>query len=107
MSALRSLTERFNPTHDGRADFRGYSRGMARGWESKGVEEQIGAAEAARAARERRHLTPGEVEVETRRDGLVLARARIARDLEAAHDPRYRAMLERALAHLDAELASL
>jgi hypothetical protein len=80
---------------------------MARGWESKGVEEQIGAAEAARAARARRQMTEAEIEVEARREGLLLARARIARDLEAARDPRYRAMLDRALAHVDAELASL
>jgi hypothetical protein len=80
---------------------------MARGWESKGVEDQISAAEAARATRDRRQMTPEEVEIEAKRDGLLLARAKLARDLETVVDPRYRAMLERALAHVDAELAGL
>jgi len=85
----------------------GYTLLMARGWESKDVEDQINAAEAARAARERRQMTPEEVEIEAKREGLLLSRAKIARDLETVADARYRAMLERALAHVDAELEGL
>jgi hypothetical protein len=80
---------------------------MARGWESKAVEDQIGAAEAERAARARPQLSPADVERETRREGLLLARARIERDLETVRDERYRTMLARALEHVDAELAGL
>lgn len=80
---------------------------MARGWESKGVEEQIGAAEAERELRGKPVLSAEEVELNVRREGLLLSRARLAAALEAAGDPRYRAQLERALEHLDAEIAAL
>jgi hypothetical protein len=80
---------------------------MARGWESKAIEDQIGAAEAEREARSRPALTPEEAALRERRNGLLLARARTVASLEAAADPRYRALLERSLAHLDAELAAL
>jgi hypothetical protein len=77
---------------------------MARGWESKAVEDQIAAAEAAKQAREGRELTAAERERRARREGLLLSRAKIVRELEAARDARHRAMLERALAHVEAEL---
>jgi hypothetical protein len=77
---------------------------MARGWESKAVEDQIAAAEAAKQAREARELTPAERERRARREGLLLSRAKIVRELEAARDERHRAMLERARAHVEAEL---
>ena len=80
---------------------------MARGWESKAIEDQIGAAEAERAARSRPALTVEEAALRERRNGLLLARARTVASLGAATDPRYRALLERSLAHLDAELAAL
>jgi hypothetical protein len=77
---------------------------MARGWESKAVEDQIAAAEAAKQAREGRELTAAQRERRARREGLLLSRAKIVRELEAARGERHRAMLERALAHIDAEL---
>ena len=49
---------------------------MARGWESKSVEDQMDAAESARAAAAKPKLTPEEVERQTARDGLLLSRAR-------------------------------
>jgi hypothetical protein len=85
----------------------GYTSRMARGWESKAVEDQIGAAEAEREARAKPVLTPLELEHRSRRDGLMLARARVVSAREAARDERYRALLERALAHVDAELGEL
>jgi hypothetical protein len=80
---------------------------MARGWESKSVEDQIGAREAEADASRRPELSAEEVELRTRREGLLLARVRTLASLEAAADPRYRALLERTLAHLDAQLAEL
>ena len=74
---------------------------MARGWESKSVEAQIEMADNQRSAGAR--LT----EMDKRREGLLLSRARVARDLENSRNPRYRRMLEQALEHLDRELASL
>jgi hypothetical protein len=80
---------------------------MARGWESKAVEDQIGAIEAEKESRSRRALTSAELEQRTRREGLMMERARILRDMERGHKRRYLVLLERALAHVDAELARL
>ena len=77
---------------------------MARGWESKAVEDQIAAAEAEKQVRERPELSSGERARLARREQLLLSRARIVSDLKAARNDRHRAMLERALADLDAEL---
>jgi hypothetical protein len=78
---------------------------MARGWESKAVEEQLGAIEAEKEARTKKKLTTAELERRAQKEGLQFSRTRIMKDLEAARDERYRALLERTLAHLDAELA--
>jgi len=79
---------------------------MARGWESKAVEAQIETAEA-RAASNKKQLTPEEVERARLRESLLLSRARVLQDLEQSSNPRYRKMLTDALAHLDARLAQL
>ena len=80
---------------------------MARGWESKAVEDQVAAAEMEKAARDRPVLTVGERERRSRREGFQLSRARTLRDLESASDARHRAMLEEALAHLDREIEAV
>jgi hypothetical protein len=80
---------------------------MARGWDSKAVEDQQAAAEAEKQNRMKPELTADERERRARRDGLVLARARMRKDLESAIDARYRAMLEQAIAHLDREIGAL
>jgi hypothetical protein len=79
---------------------------VARGWESKSVEEQI------RSAREREGevrltLTPAQMEVERKRDSLLLQRRRVANDIEACTEDRYRKTLESGLAYLDSQLAIL
>lgn len=80
---------------------------MARGWESKAVEDQIGALEAEKESRGRRQLTEAEREHQARKQALLLSRARIVKDLEAARHKRYRLLLERALNHLDSELSRI
>jgi hypothetical protein len=79
---------------------------VARGWESKSVENQI---EDARAdAREPRPAKTAEQrERETKRTSLQLARAQVLQDLQVACDRRHRALLEQTLAHLDTEIAKL
>ena len=79
---------------------------MARGWESKAVEQQIS---ERTAESDELKKTPSKVDIENRRkrDGLLLARARTVNALQAAKDERYRGMLQEALAHLDSEIASL
>lgn len=80
---------------------------MARGWESKSVEDQIGEAEAKRDLRRKRKLTPDEAEHLQRKEALVQERARIIREMERAYMRRHLVMLERGLTHIDAELAKL
>jgi hypothetical protein len=80
---------------------------MARGWESKSVEDQMGAAQAERAEKEGRaepHLTPQQREQKERRESLLLSRSQILSRLKVAPNPRYRAQLELALEHLEAQL---
>jgi len=82
-------------------------RVMARGWESKTVEEQISAAEAESEAASKAPLTPEQVERRSKREGLLLQRACALNDLRATRHERRRALLERTLEHLDRQLAEL
>ena len=76
---------------------------MARGWESKSVDDHVSSVES-RQQSIRRELTPEEREAETKRITLTLSRTRILQDLQVVRDPRHRAMLERALADVDEQL---
>jgi hypothetical protein len=80
---------------------------LARGWESKAVEDQIGEAEAKKDVRRKRALTADELEQLKRKETLLLERARIVREMERAYKRRHLVMLERGLAHIEAELAKL
>ena len=80
---------------------------MARGWESKAIEDQLAASEAEKEAKAKPFLTASEMERQTRKNSLQLSRVRILKDLESAHNEGYRALLERTLAHLDSELARM
>jgi hypothetical protein len=80
---------------------------MARGWESKSVEDQMHAAESARGTAAKRKLTPEEMERQAKRDGLLLSRTRTLNALQGACDARYKSLLETTLAHIDDELKQL
>lgn len=80
---------------------------MARGFESKSVQDQWQEAEAARDARKRRRKTDEEVQLEKKQESLQLSRTRILNELEAATSAPRKAQLKAALKHLDAELAKL
>ena len=84
-----------------------YNESMARGWESKAVEDQISEAEAKAQARAKRHLTPSEIERQKRKEALLVERARIEREMREGHKRRYLALLERSLAHVESELSKL
>ena len=75
---------------------------MARGWESKSVEQQ----QAEAASKKERHelLTPEQIADRQRREGLELSRQRILQQLQVACNPRHRQMLQRALAELEERL---
>jgi hypothetical protein len=79
---------------------------MARGWESKSVEDQIQERESA-SAETRPMLTPEEAQLQARREGLQMVRTRTLMSLQSVCDARYRAHLERVLADLDAQLRAL
>ena len=78
---------------------------MARGWESKSIEEQQAAAQAP--AEPRKVLTPEQIAAQRQRDSLLLSRKRVQEQLQEAQNPHYRQMLESALAELDGRLARL
>jgi hypothetical protein len=85
---------------------REYTQNVARGWESKAVEEQIASAEERKAAS--KHVrTSDQLERESRRQGLQLSRTKIARDIENARDARHRAALQHALDYIDAQISAL
>jgi hypothetical protein len=78
---------------------------MARGWESKSVEQQQEEMAEHRKA-VRAPLSPAEQQRNRKRDGLLLSRERVTQQLQVAGNPRHRQMLERAIAELDRQLAS-
>ena len=80
---------------------------MARGWESKSVEDQMDNAKADRDAQIKPRLSVEDRERHTRMQSLRLSRARIVGLLKAARNERYRAQLERTLEELDAQLREL
>jgi hypothetical protein len=75
---------------------------MARGWESKAIEDQQQEAERRRDAG-----GPRESSATDRRRTLELARAQTTRQLALARTAAQRTALERAIADLDAQLQSV
>ena len=81
---------------------------MAKGWESKSVEDQIQNTDnEPNHDNRRKQLTPDQMEAHRRREVLLLSRARVEKDLNASQNPRYRDQLTRALADLDVQLSKL
>ena len=80
---------------------------MARGWESKSVEDQQQAAQAQGAKPAAPPLDPGEAARAADRVTLQLARTRALADLQQACAPAHRAMLEHAIRDLDQKIALL
>ena len=80
---------------------------MARGWESKSVEDQMDEAKADRDAQIKPRLSVEDRERHTRTESLRLSRSRIVGLLKSTRNERYRAQLERTLAELDAQLREL
>jgi predicted nuclease of restriction endonuclease-like (RecB) superfamily len=79
---------------------------MARGWESKSVESQV---ESAREERPSTHAARNEKEklVLREQQNLMLSRAYVERQLEAASNELYVQSLQKALAEIDQKLAIL
>lgn len=80
---------------------------MARGWESKAVEEQISAAEARKEAVAKPQLTQAEREQQTRKETLMLSRSRLLQTLSGARNKRHIEMLQQSIAEIESELSTL
>ena len=78
---------------------------MARGWESKSVEEQQ--SQAASRPVPKTPLTPEQIARQRQIDALQLARRHLLDQLQTIQNPRHRRMLEDGLAELDQRLARL
>jgi hypothetical protein len=52
-------------------------------------------------------LTPEEREMKSRKEGLKLSRSRILEQIQSTGNPRYREVLEQALATLDEQITQL
>ncbi len=50
---------------------------------------------------------PVKLELIRRKENIVLSRTRVVHELESAQNPRYKAVLAKALADLDAQLSTL
>ena len=78
---------------------------MARGWESKSVEQQqADMTNPAESARPR--LSFAQQKHNRQREGLQLARKRLLDQLQTTIHPQRRQMLEQALAEIDRQLSS-
>jgi hypothetical protein len=79
---------------------------MARGWESKSVEEQQAEA-AAQKQPAKSKITPQEAIRLRTAEGLRLSRQRVLQQLGNVRDQRLRQMFEQALADLDCRIKAL
>jgi hypothetical protein len=79
---------------------------MARGWESKAVEQQQEMA-ASNATERKAALTAKQIAGQKQREGLQLSRQQVLQQLQSACNPRHRQMLEAALADLDAQIGAI
>lgn len=79
---------------------------MARGWESKSIEDQQAQA-AEKTSNPKPHLTPAQAARQRQKDGLLLSRKRVLQQIETSADGRRRDMLQEALSALNQQLADL
>ena len=85
-----------------------YNESMARGWESKSVEAQIDMAEANRPFTQQQTApSPESLELLRKKETILLSRTRVVRELDNAQNPRYKVLLKKALADLDAKLTMI
>lgn len=80
---------------------------MARGWESKAVEDQIQGAQLKDSGKQKARLGASELDIQRRKEVLLLSRVRVQRDLETSQNPRYRDQLNKALADIESQLKGL
>ena len=81
---------------------------MARGWESKSVEQQQEemAEERKRAGGQPPAPSPDTQQRNRQRDGLLLSRQRLSQQLQATCNPQHRQILEQSMAEINRQLIS-
>jgi hypothetical protein len=79
---------------------------VARGWESKSIEDQQAEA-AERSHTAGRKISPEEAARLRDKENLRLARQRILQQIEAGRNPRHKKLLEMELVELDERLRRL
>jgi hypothetical protein len=80
---------------------------MARGFESKSVQDQQSEDIEAREMRSKPRRDPQDIERDKKRESLELSRRHVMNDIEATMSESRRRSLKAALAHLDGELEKL
>lgn len=80
---------------------------MARGWESKSVEEQQSSALNDRPAPAAGQLTPEQRQRLTEKANLGLARSRVLSQMKSSQNPRYQEILKAELEVLNQRLAAI
>ncbi len=80
---------------------------MARGWESKAVEEQIESKSTNFVARDKKQRTADQVQKQIEKRNLEAARAKVRHEIANTHNERYQQMLTRSLQDLESKLAKL
>jgi hypothetical protein len=78
---------------------------VARGWESKSVEDQIEAAQNRKQSAPR--LSPEQIAKQTKIDSLLLQRTRVLHDLEKSRPGPHHAALTAGLEYLEGQLSRL
>src|SRR5262245_26067388 len=81
--------------------YRRYTVIVARGWESKSIEDQINERQ------NEKQKSGDKTATSPKRESILLARTHTLAALESTRDERYRALLQRTLDHLDSELEKL
>ncbi len=80
---------------------------MARGWESKSVEDQIEEAQRSQGETGRRIQAPEERELRRKIESLKLERSRLREQLVRARSETHQRMIQQSLNAIEAEIAAL
>ena len=79
---------------------------MAKGWESKSVEDQIADVEERKLVATTPKWSRGEIEKRERAMTLQLSRSQLLEQLERARSDAHKQMLQSALTEIEAQLAA-
>jgi hypothetical protein len=80
---------------------------MARGWESKSVEDQIEEARRSQGDAEGHVQSPEERERERKIESLMLERSRLTEQLHRARSEAYQRMIRQSLKAIEEEITAL